>query len=272
MGVQVWRLREGPAVAAADGVVAVPPAPASLPAATAGPVAEAGGPATAAGAAGATGAGIQAGALSDPARPPAAGDDPAAMDWERLQAAVAACRACALCETRTQTVFGVGARGADLMVVGEAPGADEDRQGEPFVGRAGRLLNLMLAAIGLRREQVYIANVLKCRPPGNRVPLPEEAQHCEPFLLRQIVLVEPRVLLAVGWVAARNLLKTDAAMGDLRGRWFELSPGRIPVMVTYHPSYLLRTPEQKGKAWRDLQQVARRLRVSTARSADPVAE
>jgi DNA polymerase len=184
----------------------------------------------------------------------------AAMDWAELRSAVGACRACGLQETRTQTVFGVGDPSARLMVIGEAPGAEEDRQGEPFVGRAGQLLDLMLAAIGLKREQVYIANILKCRPPGNRDPRPGEASCCEPFLSRQIALVQPRVLLAIGRISAQNLLHTDAPIGRLRGRWFELGPACIPLMVTYHPAYLLRSPEEKAKAWRDLQQVALRLR------------
>jgi DNA polymerase len=193
--------------------------------------------------------------LAEPAEQPVA-----EMGWVELRSAVVACRACALHETRAQTVFGVGDAAADLMVIGEAPGAEEDRQGEPFVGRAGQLLDRMLAAIGLKRERVYIANILKCRPPGNRDPKPEEAACCEPFLMRQIALVRPRVLLAVGRISAQNLLGTDAPIGRLRGRWFELGPGRIPLMVTYHPAYLLRSPEEKAKAWHDLQQVALRLR------------
>lgn len=187
-------------------------------------------------------------------------DAVAKMDWERLGQAVSECQACDLCETRTQTVFGIGNRGADLMVVGEAPGADEDRQGEPFVGRAGQLLNLMLAAIGLAREQVYIANVLKCRPPGNRDPRPEEALRCEPFLMRQIALIRPRVMLSVGRISAQKLLKTDDSIGKLRGRWFAFGPDGTPLTVTYHPAYLLRSPDQKAKAWQDLLQIARRLR------------
>jgi len=187
-------------------------------------------------------------------------DTPAAMGWEQLHGAVTSCRACELCETRTQTVFGVGNRGADLMIIGEAPGADEDRQGEPFVGRAGQLLNLMLQAIGLKREQVYIANILKCRPPGNRDPRPQEAQRCEPYLMRQIALVRPRVLLSVGRISAQNLLRTVAPIGRLRGCWHEFGPDRTPLMVTYHPAYLLRSPDQKSRAWQDLLQVARRLR------------
>lgn len=194
----------------------------------------------------------------------------AEMDWELLQKAVASCRACALCKTRNKTVFGVGNRKARLMIIGEAPGADEDRQGEPFVGRAGHLLDRMLAAVGLVREQVFIANILKCRPPGNRDPRPDEALSCEPFLMRQIALVQPQVLLSVGKISAQNLLKTDSPVGRMRGRWFELGPERIPLRVTYHPSYLLRSPEQKGRAWEDLQEVARRLRGSSDLAGDAV--
>ena len=193
---------------------------------------------------------------------PGVASHPAAvMDWTALQAAVNACCACdELCRNRTQTVFGVGHRQADLMVIGEAPGADEDRQGEPFVGRAGQLLNLMLRAIGLPRDQVYIANVLKCRPPGNRDPRPEEALRCEPFLMRQIDLVQPRVILSVGRISAQHLLRTTTPIGKLRGDWHRLEPQGLPLMVTYHPAYLLRSPDQKARAWQDLQQVGRRLR------------
>jgi len=184
------------------------------------------------------------------------------MDWERLSEAVSSCRACELCATRTQTVFGVGNRQADLMVIGEAPGADEDRKGEPFVGRAGQLLNLMLAAIGLEREQVFIANILKCRPPQNRDPRPEEALRCTPYLMRQIALVRPRALLSVGRISAQKLLETDNPIGKLRGRWFVFGPDEIPLTVTYHPAYLLRSPDQKARAWQDLIEVARRLRAT----------
>ncbi|MCG6896636.1 MAG: uracil-DNA glycosylase [Thiocapsa sp.] len=185
--------------------------------------------------------------------------DIAAMDWRALEMAVAGCRGCPLCETRTQTVFGVGNRAADLMIVGEAPGAEEDRAGEPFVGRAGQLLNRMLSAIGLAREQAYIANVLKCRPPGNRDPRREEAERCEAYLMRQISLTGPRLILCVGRVAAQHLLETDAPVGTLRGRWFELGGEKVPLRVTYHPAYLLRSPEQKAKVWADLVAVAHRL-------------
>lgn len=185
--------------------------------------------------------------------------DPASMDWETLAATVASCRDCALCETRTRTVFGVGDRQARLLVIGEAPGADEDREGEPFVGRAGQLLNRMLLAIGLERRQVYIANILKCRPPGNRDPRPDEVQHCHGYLARQIELIAPRVILSVGRISAQKLLGTETPVGRLRGRWFDYGPDAIPLRVTYHPAYLLRSPENKGKAWEDLIEVARRL-------------
>lgn len=181
------------------------------------------------------------------------------MDWDALDAAVRGCRACRLWETRTKTVFGVGDRRADLMIIGEAPGADEDSQGEPFVGRAGQLLNRMLAAIGFSREQVYIANVLKCRPPGNRDPKPDEALACQAYLHRQVALIEPKIILSVGRISAQHLLKTETPVGQLRGRWFEYGPARIPLRVTYHPAYLLRSPEQKAKAWDDLTEVRRRL-------------
>lgn len=185
----------------------------------------------------------------------------AELDWEQLAARVACCRACGLHETRTQTVFGVGNRQADLMVIGEAPGADEDRQGEPFVGRAGQLLNLMLRAIGLPREQVFIANVLKCRPPGNRDPLPDEVAHCRGFLQRQMELLEPKAILSVGRISAQNLLKTTEAIGRLRGRIYNLGVRQVPMVVTYHPAYLLRSPEEKAKAWQDLQVLAELLGV-----------
>jgi DNA polymerase len=185
--------------------------------------------------------------------------DVAAMSWDALRGAVRECRACLLCETRTQTVFGVGDQAADLLIIGEAPGQEEDRQGEPFVGRAGQLLDRMLAAIGLDRQRVFIANILKCRPPGNRDPRPEEVLSCEAFLRRQIELIGPRLILAAGRVSAQSLLRTDASVGRLRGRWFELGETGVPLRVTYHPAYLLRSPEQKAKAWDDLIEVARRL-------------
>jgi DNA polymerase len=185
----------------------------------------------------------------------AAADPVAGMDWHRLQEAVVSCRACELCETRTQTVFGVGDRQAQLMVIGEAPGADEDQQGEPFVGRAGQLLTAMLKAIGLAREDVYIANILKCRPAGNRNPLPAEIDCCLPFLMRQIGLIRPRLILSVGGVSAHNLLGTEESVGRLRGTVHRFGEDGIPLVVSYHPAYLLRKPAEKSKAWQDLQKV-----------------
>jgi uracil-DNA glycosylase len=179
------------------------------------------------------------------------GDTVGALEWPELEARVRTCQACGLHPTRTQTVFGVGNRQADWMVIGEAPGAEEDRQGEPFVGRAGQLLNAMLKAIGLAREQVFIANILKCRPPGNRDPKPQESSCCTPYLFRQIELVNPRLLLCVGRIAAQTLLDTDTPIGQLRGKVHRLASGR-PMIVTYHPAYLLRSPLEKRKAWQDL--------------------
>jgi DNA polymerase len=174
------------------------------------------------------------------------------LDWTTLRARIAACTACELHRTRTQTVFGVGDPHAEWLIIGEAPGADEDRQGEPFVGRAGQLLNSMLRAVGLRREQVYIANILKCRPPGNRDPKPEEAQRCTPFLHRQIALLRPKIILAVGRIAAQNLLATTAPLARLRGQVYRYGAFATPLVVTYHPAYLLRSPGEKRKAWVDL--------------------
>ncbi len=176
----------------------------------------------------------------------------AGADWDQLQARVAACTRCTLSATRTQTVFGVGNRHADWLIVGEAPGAEEDRRGEPFVGRAGQLLDSMLHAIGLAREQVYIANVLKCRPPGNRDPNPTETAECLPYLERQIALLKPKIMLAVGRIAAQNLLRTEKTLGALRQQVHRFGLSHVPLVVTYHPAYLLRTPTEKRKAWDDL--------------------
>ena len=186
----------------------------------------------------------------------------AAMDWEALAAAVKSCTACGLRAGCTQTVFGVGDRKARWLIIGEAPGADEDKQGEPFVGRAGQLLNSMLTAIGLKREEVYIANVLKCRPPGNRDPKPEEAQTCRPYLERQIALIKPGIILALGRIAAQNLLNTETPIGKLRGGVHRL--GGVPLVVTYHPAYLLRSPSEKRKSWADLQLAVRTLKEAGA--------
>jgi uracil-DNA glycosylase family 4 len=190
-----------------------------------------------------------------------------AGEWGRLAAEVSGCVRCGLHTTRTQTVFGVGDRRAEMLVVGEAPGAEEDRQGEPFVGRAGQLLNSMLRAMGTPRETVYIANLLKCRPPGNRDPAPEEVACCQPYLRRQIELLHPRVVLAVGRIAAQNLLATDRPIGKLRGVVHRYGPNDIPLVVTYHPAYLLRSPTEKRKAWTDLQLA--RGELARARAASP---
>lgn len=176
--------------------------------------------------------------------------DTAGYGWDELRAAVAGCTLCPLHESRTQTVFGVGSPVANWMIIGEAPGAEEDRRGEPFVGRAGKLLDEMLLAIGEKRDSVFIANILKCRPPHNRDPSPAEAASCRPYLERQIELVQPRIILAVGRIAAQQLLQSDAPVGRLRGRVHRL--GAIPLVVTYHPAYLLRSPSQKRKSWDDL--------------------
>ena len=185
------------------------------------------------------------------------------MDWAQLEAAVSGCRACTLCESRKNTVFGAGQAPAspglapqvDWMIVGEAPGENEDLRGEPFVGQAGRLLENMLGALGLSRERdVFIANVLKCRPPGNRNPEPDEMRQCEPYLHRQIALLEPRGILVMGRFAAQALLQTDATIASLRGRVhaYRVNGGELPMVVTYHPSYLLRNLPEKAKAWADL--------------------
>ena len=172
------------------------------------------------------------------------------LDWDELRTAVSGCTRCRLHETRTQTVFGVGNPAADWLIIGEAPGAEEDRRGEPFVGRAGRLLDEMLRAIGEARSSVFIANVLKCRPPNNRDPKPDESAACRSYLERQIELINPRIILAVGRIAAQQLLATDAPVGRMRGKVHRL--GDVPLIVTYHPAYLLRSPTQKRKSWDDL--------------------
>jgi DNA polymerase len=173
------------------------------------------------------------------------------MNWSELKAKVAACTACGLRKTCTQTVFGVGDEEADWLLVGEAPGAEEDARGEPFVGQAGRLLDSMLAGIGLKRgEDVYIANVLKCRPPGNRNPEPAEVAQCAPHLIRQVELINPKLILAMGRFACQTLLATDASIASLRGRLHSYQG--VPLIVTYHPAYLLRSLPDKAKAWEDL--------------------
>jgi DNA polymerase len=183
----------------------------------------------------------------------AAASGEAAAQWQQLLEEVRRCTLCPLHTTRTQGVLGVGPKRADWLVIGEAPGAEEDRRGEPFVGAAGQLLDAMLRAIGLdRRTNVYIANVLKSRPPNNRDPKPEEVAACLPYLVRQIALLQPKIMLAVGRIAAQNLLDTDAPLGRLRGRVHHFGERQTPLVVTYHPAYLLRTPADKRKAWEDL--------------------
>ncbi|HYP67867.1 MAG TPA: uracil-DNA glycosylase, partial [Thiobacillaceae bacterium] len=200
---------------------------------------------------------VDQGAVGDPkpvrGNAPLAGTGPAVMemDWAQLSEAILTCTLCDLHRTRTQGVVGVGDRNADWLIIGEAPGADEDAQGEPFVGQAGKLLDAMLAAIGLKRgDNVYIANVLKSRPPGNRNPQQEEVTACRPYLERQIQLIQPKLILALGRFAAQNLLNTEEAIGRLRGRVHQRQG--VPLIVSYHPAYLLRTPADKAKAWEDL--------------------
>ncbi len=194
--------------------------------------------------------------LVEPAAEPVPADHVAALTAIRED--LGDCTRCPLhAQGRKQIVFGTGNPYCELMFVGEAPGADEDQQGEPFVGRAGQLLNNMIAAMGLRREEVYIANIIKCRPPGNRTPLPEECAVCSPFLWRQIDAIRPRVLVALGAVAAKTLLAVNESMGALRGRWYQCRG--IDLAVTYHPAYLLRNPPAKKDAWQDLQMVMKKM-------------
>ncbi|MCG5073539.1 uracil-DNA glycosylase family protein [Paraburkholderia tagetis] len=187
----------------------------------------------------------------DLAPAPAPRNDVATLDWDALAERVASCTRCRLCEKRTNTVFGVGDRAAEWMLIGEAPGENEDRLGEPFVGQAGKLLDNMLRALSLARgENVYIANVIKCRPPGNRNPEPDEVARCEPYLQRQVALVKPKIIVALGRFAAQSLLKTDGSIASLRGRVHQYEG--VPVIVSYHPAYLLRSLHDKSKAWADL--------------------
>lgn len=182
---------------------------------------------------------------------PVVQDKPAALKLIRED--IGDCTRCRLHKGRKNIVFGVGNVNADIMFVGEGPGADEDEQGEPFVGRAGQLLNNMIAAMGLKRSDVYIANVVKCRPPQNRTPEKDECDTCSPFLMRQIEVILPKVIVALGAVAAKNLLAVNESMANLRGRWYDFKKSRL--LVTYHPAYLLRDPRQKKEAWKDLQMV-----------------
>lgn len=183
-------------------------------------------------------------ALTDNARPESVDS------WAALQAEVASCTQCGLCETRTQSVFGSGNKNAEWMIIGEGPGQNEDQQGLPFVGKAGQLLTEMLRAIGLDREEVFIANIVKCRPPANRDPQPVEIETCKPYLLRQIALIKPKIIVVLGRVAAQALLNTNQPIGSLRGKIHALND--TPVVVVYHPAYLLRSLLDKRKAWEDL--------------------
>jgi len=184
-----------------------------------------------------------------PTLPPVLGDKPSALKLIRED--IGDCTRCRLHKGRTNLVFGVGNVNADLMFVGEGPGADEDAKGEPFVGRAGQLLNNMISAMGIKREDVYIANVVKCRPPSNRTPEKDECDTCSPFLMLQIDVIKPKVIVALGAVAAKNLLAVNDSMSNLRGRWYDFRDSKL--LVTYHPAYLLRDPRQKKEAWKDLQ-------------------
>ena len=188
-------------------------------------------------------------------------------DWGLLRQQVSNCTACELHKTRTQAVFGVGDQNADWLIIGESPGADEDQQGEPFVGEAGQLLNAMLKAIGLEREQVYITNILKCHPGNNRHARPEEIAQCASFLQSQIALIQPKIILAVGRIAAHSLLKTETAIGKLRGQVYQYGENAIPLVVTYHPAYLNRAPHEKRKAWNDLKLAAKTYKESLSLSA-----
>jgi DNA polymerase len=190
-----------------------------------------------------------------PSKIAAAQDKPGAL--KAIREDIGDCTRCRLHKGRTKLVFGVGNVNADIMFVGEGPGADEDAQGEPFVGRAGQLLNNMITAMGIKREDVYIANIVKCRPPGNRTPEKDECDTCSPFLMRQIEVVKPRVIVALGAVAAKNLLAINDSMANLRGRWYDFRGSKL--LVTYHPAYLLRDPRQKKEAWKDLQMVMKDL-------------
>lgn len=221
----VWRLRELPAADAPSGSASAPPALEQRSASVADPA---------------------------PALPlDARVADIARMDWPQLKTSVAGCTACPLHKGRNKTVFGVGDEQADWLFVGEGPGADEDAKGEPFVGQAGKLLDNMLAAIGLKRgKDVYIGNMVKCRPPGNRNPEPLEVAQCEPYLHRQIELIRPKLIVALGKVAAVNLLKREASVASLRGK--VLAYQGTPLIITYHPAYLLRSLPDKAKAWEDL--------------------
>lgn len=192
-------------------------------------------------------------AVDEIAASPQLSPDISTLDWSALEVTVASCTLCSLHESRQHTVFGAGNKQADILIVGEAPGIEEDKQGEPFVGQAGQLLSAMLKAIGLDRKDVYLANILKCHPEKNRDPSTEEAERCHPYLKRQVELIQPKIILAVGRIAAQHLLNTNTSLARLREKQHYLDELNIPVIVTYHPAYLLRAPQEKRKAWEDLQ-------------------
>ena len=249
MGVDVWVRRPGAELA---GIWVDPPVATAAEVVAGGEAAGLASEVTPSGATDAA-AGEAAGLVPEAMPPPqpVSGDEVAR--WESLRTEVLTCTKCPLHKSRTQGVLGVGPHRTEWMVIGEAPGAEEDRRGEPFVGRAGHLLDAMLQAIGLNRgTNVYIANVLKSRPPNNRDPKPEEVAACLPYLMRQIALLQPRLMLAVGRIAAQNLLATDLSLSRLRGKVHHFGELNTPLIVTYHPAYLLRTPADKRKAWEDL--------------------
>ncbi|NGY03652.1 uracil-DNA glycosylase [Solimonas terrae] len=268
MGIDVWRLRGAeaaePFVDVAPGAAEAPQPKAARPERPAPRLPPPAAPVR-----------LAVGARSAPpviAAAPAAEHRPAASpaivvpsDWPGLRAAVKDCMACKLCATRSNTVFGVGSETAPLMIVGEGPGADEDARGEPFVGRAGQLLDQMLKSIGRDRrradaaEAVFIANVVKCRPPGNRDPEADEVDACRPYLDRQIELVRPKLIVALGRIAAQRLLNSDAPLSKLRGPLYHYGARRTPLLVTYHPAYLLRSPREKAKSWADLKKIHQQL-------------
>jgi len=254
MGVRVWAPKPQPPAEAARATDTEVTAPAAKAAPVAAPMAAPIAP-TVAAPVRAPAPAMAAEVAQAPAAQPAPPSPVDHMDWPALREAVSSCQACGLCQGRKNTVFGVGDPQADWMIVGEAPGENEDLQGEPFVGAAGQLLDQMLRAVGRSRsgtadQGTYIANVLKCRPPANRNPQPDEVARCEPYLARQVALVKPRVIVAMGRFAVQSLLKTSEPIGRLRGRVHQYEG--VPVIVTYHPAYLLRTPADKGKAWADL--------------------
>lgn len=244
----VWRLREQAGCSPLETTPDVDPQTIAMPIATS-PVA----------------------ASVNPARPRASPADPAGLDWPALRGAITGCTACGLCRDRRQAVPGVGDENADWLFIGEGPGAEEDARGEPFVGQAGRLLDAMLAAVDLKRgENVYIANAVKCRPPGNRTPEAEEMAACRPFLKRQIALLRPKLIVLLGRVAMQAVLNEERALGASRGKLFEYRDGElvVPVIVTYHPAYLLRNLADKAKAWEDLCLARRTMRDQQAAGMD----